>query len=73
MKSKYGYLAIAAGLATMLGGLALKEHCCKCGSTLFGFGLAHILLGSFSLMKNEGDMIPKKITIPIGDTELEMQ
>lgn len=73
MKIKYGYLAIGAGLGSMLTGLILKDHCEKCGSALFGFGLAGILGGSFSLMKDEGTILPKHIQIPMCNKTIEME
>ena len=73
MKIKCGFLAIGAGLTTLLAGLAIKEHCTKCGSALFGFGLAHVFLGAVSLMKGEGGIIPKQITIPMSNMEIDMQ
>ena len=72
MKVKYGCVAIAAGSAVMLGGLALKNHCEKCGCTLFGFGLAHVFLGSLSLLKGENGCIPDKVSIPIPKCDLEI-
>ncbi len=72
MKVKYGCVAIAAGSAVMLGGLALKNYCEKCGCTLFGFGLAHVFLGSLSLLKGENGCIPDKVSIPIPKCDLEI-
>lgn len=72
MKLKYGCVAVAAGMVAMLGGLALKNHCEKCGCTLFGFGLAHVFLGSVSLLKGENGCIPEKISIPMSNLEIDM-
>ena len=73
MKIKYGYLAIGTGLTTMLAGLMLKDHCEKCGSALFGFGIAGILGGAFSLMKDEGTILPKHISLPMCNKTSEME
>ena len=73
MKIKYGYLAIGTGLATMLTGLILKDSCEKTGAAMFGFGLAGILGGSLSLMKDEGTILPKHIQIPLCNKTIKME
>lgn len=73
MKIKYGYIAIGTGLSAMLSGLLIKDHCEKLGSALFGFGVAGILGGSFSLMKDEGTILPKQIQIPMCNKTIEME
>lgn len=72
MKIKYGYVAVGAGLSAMLGGLLLKDSCEKCGAALFGFGLAHVGLGTLSLLKHE-HCIPDTISLPMGKVEIDMQ
>ncbi len=71
MKIKCGFIVVAAGVLTMLSGLALKEPCEKCGCGLFGFGLAHVFLGALSLLKSEKG-IPDKISIPMSNVEIDM-
>lgn len=73
MKIKCGFIAIGAGLLTMFGGLAIKECNEKCGSGLFGFGLAHILLGSLSLLKSEDGLIPRQISVPKTNMQIDLQ
>ena len=71
MKIKCGYVAVGAGIASMLGGLLLKDHCEKCGCTLFGIGLAHVGLGTLSLLKQE-NCIPDTVSLPMGKIEIDM-
>ena len=73
MKIKCGFIAIGAGLATVFGGLAIKECSEKYGSAMFGFGLASITLGTLSLLKSEKGVLPDCISLPMGNIEIDMQ